>query len=1228
MPLTITEAFDLPSPDEIRALGFVVQLTDADEDTRARRLVDDYVITPGVREELKRILNFVQRTFARGQEVGWFLHGSFGSGKSHLMSYLGFLMEDRDFAWQKPDPLVAELARRHRADIQARRPLVVRLHMLSADYEGSRFDRLVYTATNHALARHGTPPFEFIHVDGILDEARREAAQYGDAFWRHLETAGIVGSRAEFEALAAGDPDDREALARAYLEHKGRDIADAPIDPAWSDGLQRLARHLQAHGYGALVLLVDEMLLWLSGKTGPEFKQAVNQLNTIVDHTDGPRAIPTAVFVARQRRLAEFFPDMVDEEQLHDHIDHHAGRFETTTLDDVELRYICKARVLRRRDPAAVERALDQLADTHGRVLPAILQQGADLEYLRDVYPFHPALIEMLIDISSLMQRDRTALRLLYELLVIHNPDLPLGQLIPVGRAFDAIFPPAGVEGSRRVEHLRAVHSLYHQRIHPTLEARRRDAVAAGDPPDGFTEPRRRILDQLVKTALLAEVSPRLRGPNPMTVERLVLLNDVDVTGETDRGRMVQASQDLEDLARRVPALQVSGTGKSALVSVTLEGADFGAVLDRARGHVDNPRRRFHAFYHVLKPQLGVHDRPGFRDDESNDGAIEVTWRGTRRRGTLALANVRELPYDRFKVHDGEFRLLLDYPWDEPGHTVAEDRERARRVRSSEGVSYSACWLPRHLVQPELDVVRDLSAAAFIASGEGQEMLLANLPTADRQQIVARGQDLERTLRQRLEQILRVIYKDHGEVVPLVGDIATDLPHADMRANAEHLARALLDRRFPQHPHFTAEPRPAELQTLLAWMIQAAETPNLTAAIEPAAADVLRAIGQPLELASIGQTQATLRLDTRYIRAVLERITERSVLWDPIDADLRETYGLPAAVRNLLLAFATRHLSYRVLSAATGDPIDDAPLDARPRSGLRLERAEVLTLAQWSRVRELAHMLLGADSPVTRGVAAQDSLARRLRDAGRPRREALLHLRDGLAHLGIAAGGRRHEIDLALARLKPLADTSADPYQALQDLLAQWPEDADDPVVAVVTRAEPAAAALDRLDRVARDHLRHATDDPAHGPEAATLLGRLDDFLAAADRETRLDQDAVDAWNSSARDLVRDIVRGRAAPTPPPAAEAGTTGMTDETLRAGVAPTPNATGDLRPAADDTAPDPATGADIILAQDLAIDLDDPHAAQTLAAEIRRRLADLPARPRQGRLDLVARWRRGR
>jgi len=56
-----------------------------------------------------------------------------------------------------------------------------------------------------------------------------------------------------------------------------------------------------------------------------------------------------------------------------------------------------------------------------------------------------------LIAVTALMQRERSALRLLYEFLVIHHPTLTLGQFLPMGSAFAAIFPRGGVEISKKV---------------------------------------------------------------------------------------------------------------------------------------------------------------------------------------------------------------------------------------------------------------------------------------------------------------------------------------------------------------------------------------------------------------------------------------------------------------------------------------------------------------------------------------------------------------------------------------------------------------------------------------------------------------------------------------------------------------------------------------------------------------------------------------------------------
>src|SRR5512139_2384267 len=106
MTTTIAEAFDLPRPQDIRAMGFVVKLREAEPGSdELKQLVDDYVITPAVERELPRILDDMKQVFDRGEEYGRFIHGSFGSGKSHLMTMLSLLLEGAAPAWKKFQPL-------------------------------------------------------------------------------------------------------------------------------------------------------------------------------------------------------------------------------------------------------------------------------------------------------------------------------------------------------------------------------------------------------------------------------------------------------------------------------------------------------------------------------------------------------------------------------------------------------------------------------------------------------------------------------------------------------------------------------------------------------------------------------------------------------------------------------------------------------------------------------------------------------------------------------------------------------------------------------------------------------------------------------------------------------------------------------------------------------------------------------------------------------------------
>ncbi len=1127
--ITITEAFELPRPEDIRAMGFVVKLRELDPNSEeVEQLARDYVVTPAVEKELPRILDDMKQVFDRGEEYGRFIHGSFGSGKSHFMTMLSLLVEGAPPAWKKFRPLLnahrdTKLSKGteavdHEAWLTSAGLLVVRIHMLSVRGKSTGFDRAVYEGFNAALKRRGKQPFEFLNVDAIFEEVRREAKEYGDVVWKRLEAENIVGGREDFDTVAAGSIQAKERFARTWLKYKGRDAADAGIDPRWSEGLKRMAEHAKAQGFGGIVLMIDEFLLWLAEKSGQEFVAEINNLNVIVDHNTGQRTAPIFVFVARQRNLQEFFPDLVDESKIHEHLDHHAKRFEVTKLQDVELRHIVRGRVLRPKNVDAVKAAVSSLSEKHSKVLPALLG-GSDIDYLRDVYPFHPALIEMLVDVTSLMQRERSALRLLYELLVVHYPKLPLGEFLPVGSAFSAIFPESGVEASKKVELMQDVHHQYYSRLAPAIAQMARAAAEGGG--SEFPDERRRALDQLVKTVLLAEVSPRLKQGG-LTIERLVQLNAVDVEGETFRGQVRVAETDLLMLSQRVPDLQVAGNGKTALVRYVLGRVSLGEILARARSKVDNHSQHFKVFWGALRKALGIDNTKGFEDGGKNEGDWELSWRRTKRRGQLKLGNVREMSYEDFSAPDGAFKILVDYPWDEPGHTVDEDRLRATNVRKKLGLVYSVCWLPRHMSPTEVSVLTELAAVRYLLSTAGQEDLLETLGPQDKSKVLDQANVREKTLEGQLDDLLKEVYVRHGEFFALISDVDSKRPGETLAANLEHIAGLLMDRRYPQHPTFLAQPNKQDLELLLDWMVKAGED-GTSVAYDENVGKVLKTLGQPLELTNLGQTKASLRLDSRYIKDVLQRTDQDSVGWTPIADHLRETYGFQPLLIDLFLCFLCQR-DHRALRDVDGEPVA-VNIGMSHATRIRLQRGKLVTAADWHRLRDLGSQLFEEPRPAAhRSLQGQDRFTSTLRAKAEVKRAVLQGLHSRLVHLGVESGDRLTELSTANARLGPLAQNTTDTHKVLSELLAAWPDDASDVIRILVQQAESIREALGELNEHARSNLEAGVNHPVVGTEVRGHLRALDGRISAAQAEQPLTKEWVAAWNKKAQELIKRLI--------------------------------------------------------------------------------------------------------
>ena len=145
--------------------------------------------------------------------------------------------------------------------------------------------------------------------------------------------------------------------------------------------------------------------------------------------------------------------------------------------------------------------------------------RGADEEAFRLTYPFSPALVSTLRDLASVMQRERTALKVMQQMLVDRRDTLTVDDVMPVGDSFDYIvsrLPAARRAGGRAVP--------VRERALPGQAAPADPAPTTGSPrPTRPTRagcrPRSAPHDRLAKTLLLSAVAPR--GPGAEGADRV-----------------------------------------------------------------------------------------------------------------------------------------------------------------------------------------------------------------------------------------------------------------------------------------------------------------------------------------------------------------------------------------------------------------------------------------------------------------------------------------------------------------------------------------------------------------------------------------------------------------------------------------------------------------------------------------------------------------------------------
>src|SRR5262245_60784318 len=117
----------LDLPERVHKGDFVLNL--AEGVTRPKETLDSYVVTPQLVDCFDNALGFIRSALDSRSSKACYLHGSFGSGKSHFMAVLHLLLQHHPLARGHAD--LAGLCGRH-GWVEGKKFLLVPYHLIGA----------------------------------------------------------------------------------------------------------------------------------------------------------------------------------------------------------------------------------------------------------------------------------------------------------------------------------------------------------------------------------------------------------------------------------------------------------------------------------------------------------------------------------------------------------------------------------------------------------------------------------------------------------------------------------------------------------------------------------------------------------------------------------------------------------------------------------------------------------------------------------------------------------------------------------------------------------------------------------------------------------------------------------------------------------------------------------------------------------------------------------------
>lgn len=1144
---------------------FVLKLTAGVADPGST--LGSYVVTKELVQNFDDALGFIKGALDSNKSRGSYLHGSFGSGKSHFMAVLNLLLQGNHEA--RALPKLAPVVKKHDAWLKEKKFLMVPYHMIGAHtLEEKIFEGYVDWVKEH----HPDAPIPpLFRSQAILENAAGLREKMGDeAFFKALNQGqeNVVGTRwgklsggwtnESYGEVAADPTSDRHGdLVSDLVQHLITSIQQQGDYLDLDKGLAALSRHAKGLGYDGVILFLDELVLWLASRSGSVdfLNQEVNKLAKLVEAQEMRRPVPIISFIARQRDLRELVGDNVAGAanlNFLDQLKYFEGRFETIRMGDSNLPEIAAERLLKPVNADARRQIDDKFEETvavRQEVREVLMTANSNPEAWRNLYPFSPALVDTLVAVSSLLQRERTALRILLQLLVDQRDTMQLGELVPVGDLYDQIARGDDAFSSEMKKHFQTADKLYRQNLKPMLEATHDLSFAAAEELP-VEDPKRVALrndDRLIKTVLLAALAPEVETLRNLTPARLAALNHGTIKTRIQGREASIAEGKFREWAGRVGQLKVDES-TPPIISLQLTGVDVDGIIDKAASQ-DNFGNRLRCLKEILFKQLELRSEDKLWLEHS------FRWRGTERRCKVIFKNVWEADFDLLESNDGDWKLVIDYPLDADSNKgPSADRAQLQKYREERGSTRSLVWLPSFFSQQALHDLGKLVKLETILAEHAYDGYVSDLSMQDKttaKSILINQRD---ALRNRMVTHLQTAYGLREDKTGVI-DSMRNLDGADHFQSldsglqlkvpgATHLQGAMgelleqaMSSQHPQHPEFddSVKLTAPHVQKVLDVFLEALQQSEGRIEVEKPQREMIRMIANPLKL---GEMAPQYFVPGEHWKDHFRRKAP-----DGLDgvkvSDLRAWigWGIPPILENLIILACAAQLN---CSFSLHGSHFEASLKELPGE-CKLKTQELPAQDEWDKARNTQDVLLGlAGLPKLMTAQTLDDFSSKVREEAAGYEKAV----NQLASLLATEAGRQgldedfDRLNAAREAQRFLALVKANQGCALVKALAAFTSDSPDEAISTsIKGTEPVLHVLP-IDRKTLD-LALGLDSPLK-EEAQKLEGdllsalRFNEYVAAL-------APVVERVNSMALAILQRQIQGTkgAGKPAPPATETG-----------------------------------------------------------------------------------------